>query len=119
MKRLGIWLSLVLATGCGPRPPGAVANQTYFWRVVSSEVTFGTCSDEMQFRTDLMPLKFEANSFLIYKVEPDGKTAVAQTCDRVDPSTCKPSTTKVVFTVANPELLFASQGKSAFGMGCV
>ena len=35
---------------------------------MSSAVEFGTCSDEKQFRDDLAPLKFEANSFLIYKV---------------------------------------------------
>ena len=114
MKRIALLLLLV---ACGPRQPGAAANQTYFWRVVSSEVSFGTCSDEPNFRKDLMPLKFESNSFLIYKVAADGKSAESQTCGRIDPSTCMPSTTHVVFTVANPELIFTSEGKSDLGMG--
>lgn len=118
MKRL-IVFAVLFAAGCGPRPAGAVANQTYFWRVTSSEVGFGACSDEPQFRMDLMPLKFETNSFLIYKVAADGKAAVMQKCDFVDPSTCTPSASNIVFTVANPELLFSSEGKSMFGTaGC-
>jgi len=118
MKRGGIALSLLLAAGCGPRQPGALANQTYFWRVVSSEVAFGACSDEPQFRAGLMPLKVEPNHFVIYKVEPDARTAVMQKCTLVnEPSSCIPSTTKVVFTVANPELIFAKEARSEFGGG--
>ena len=119
MRHFAFLAGLALAISCGPRQPGAAANQTYFWRVTSSEVTFGTCSDEPQFRMDLAPLKFEANSYLIYKVDPTGKTAVTQSCDRVDPASCKPSPAKVTFTVADPELIFTSEGKSALGAnGC-
>ncbi len=117
MKRLGLLLSWLLALGCGARPSGPAPGQTYFWQVLNSEVGFGTCSDDALFRAQLMPLKFEPNTFVTYKVEPDGKTAVSQTCARVDPSTCKPSETKIVFTVANPELIFSSQSKTAFGTG--
>lgn len=118
MKRVAPFVALAVLA-CGPRQPGAVAGQVYFWKVVSSAVEFGTCSDEKQFRDGLMPLKFEANSFLIYKVAADAKTAVTQTCTRVDPTTCTPSSTNVVFTVATPELVFTSEGKTPLGMaGC-
>ena len=119
MTRWWILSLLLLACG-GPRQPGAVAGQVYFWKVVSSAVEFGTCSDEKQFRDDLAPRKFEANSFLIYKVATDAKTAVTQTCTRVDPQTCAPSTTGVVFTVATPELVFSKVDKTPLGMaGCM
>ncbi len=121
MKRLGILLAvLAVACGGGPRQPGALANETYFWRIVSSTVDFGQCSDDAQFRKDAEPLGFEASSFLIYKVEPDGKTAIRQTCTRVEASACMPSTmSPVTFTVANPELIFTSESKSDFGTeGC-
>lgn len=113
-------LALLLGAGCGgPRQPGAVANQTYFWRVISSEVSFGACSDDPQFRADLVPLEYKSNSYVTYKVEPDAKTAVNQTCLQLDPASCKPSVTPVIFTVANPELIYSTQNKSPFGpLGC-
>lgn len=119
MKRIVVAIGVVLAACGGPRQPSAQPGQIYFWKVTSSAVEFGTCSDEKQFRDDLAPLKFEANSFLIYKVSQDAKSAVTQTCSRVDPSTCAPSTTNVVFQVAVPELVFTTEGKTPLGMaGC-
>lgn len=111
MTRL-LTLALVLFAGCGPRAPGAQAKQTYFWRVVSSELQYGTCSDEPTFRAGLTPLKFEANSYLIYLVDKDGKTATTQACDRLDASTCKPSPTPLVFTIAGTELAFSAEQKA-------
>lgn len=119
MKRAVLFVLVLLGCG-GPRQPGAVAGQVYFWKVISSAVEFGTCSDEKQFRDDLAPLKFEANSFLIYKVSTDAKSAVTQTCSRVDPQTCVPSTTGVVFMVATPELVFSKVDKTPLGAaGCM
>lgn len=116
MRWLGV-LCLVAACGPTPRTPGAAPNQTYFWRVLTSEVVFGKCSDEAQFRMDLAPLKFAANSYVIYKADATGKTASTLTCDRVDPATCMPAPMQITFTVANPELIFTSTGKSALGIG--
>lgn len=119
MTRITAVLGFLLVACGGPRQPSAQAGQVYFWKVTSSAVEFGACSDEKQFRDDLAPLKFEANSFLIYKVSQDAKSAVTQTCARVDPQTCAPSTTNVVFQVAVPELVFTSEGKTPLGMaGC-
>ncbi len=121
MNRFGLMVSvLVVGCGGGPRTPEALANQTYFWKIASSQSAFGACSDEPQFRMDNMALKFDANTFIVYKVAPDGKTAISQTCPRVDAATCQPSANPVVFTIANPELTFSSQNKTAFGTaGCM
>ena len=122
MKRLGLILAVVFVAcgSAGPRQPGAVAGETYFWRIVSSTVAFGQCSDQMQFRKDAPPLPFESSSAVVYKVEPDGKTAVSQTCTQFQASACKSSTVNpVTFTVALPELIFTSESKSDFGTeGC-
>ncbi len=118
MIRFAPVLALVLtaaACGGGPRRPSAQANQVYFWRIVSSEISFGTCSDDPQFRKDNVPLPFEESSFLIYKVAADARTAVSQKCARVEPSACSPSPSMEVFTIAGPELIFTSEGKSDFG----
>ena len=78
------WLApLLCLLACGPRPAGTQANQTYFWRVQSSTLEFGTCSDDPGFRMGLAPLKFESNSYLIYKVDKTNQTATTQTCDRL------------------------------------
>jgi hypothetical protein len=111
MTRLWILAALGLLAGCGPRAAGAQANQTYFWRVISSELEFGTCSDQPTFRAGLTPLKFEANSYLIYLVDKAGKTATTQACDRLDASTCKPAATPIVFTIAGTELDFSTDQK--------
>ena len=118
MKRVGLALSLLIAACGGPRRPEAAANQTYFWRVTTSDVAFGACSDEPNFRKDLGPLEVKDNSFYIYKVAADGKTAVTMNCMTLEPATCTPSDSMVVFTVALPELIYSSEGKSDFVPGC-
>jgi hypothetical protein len=119
MTRLGIIAVLALLACGGPRKAGTQANQTYFWKVVSSNIEFGQCSDETMFRAGLMPLKFEANSYLIYKADKSNATATTQTCTTLDTSTCMPSASPVVFTVAGSELAYSTSAKSALGVdGC-
>ena len=118
MKRFGVALSVLLAVGCGPRHPEAAANQTYYWHVDTSDVTFGACSDEPQFRKDLGPLEVKENQYYIYKVAKDAKTAVTQACTTLDSASCKPAEPPVVFTVAIPELIFSDMGASDFVPGC-
>ena len=119
MTRFTLLAPVLGLLACGPRPPGTQSNQTYFWKVLSSDLVYGICADDPAFRMGLAPLKFEANSYLIYKASKDNKTAVTQTCDRLDPATCMPSTSKVVFTIGGTELAFSSSAKSPVGLdGC-
>lgn len=81
-------------------------NATYFWKVASSTVEWGTCADAPDFRANVAPLPFSMNSFLIYKTNADATKAVAQSCTSLDPTTCMDSSSKVEFTVAGTELTF-------------
>ncbi|MDP1920721.1 MAG: hypothetical protein Q8L14_31050 [Myxococcales bacterium] len=81
-------------------------NTTYFWKVASSTLEWGTCSDAEDFRASVSALPFGMNSFLIYKTDPEGKTAKAQTCTSLDPSTCSDSNSGIVFVVGGTELTF-------------
>lgn len=112
-------LPAVLLVACGGGANGPVPNATYFWRVTSSTLEFGQCSDAMDFRADIQPLPFTDNSYIIYKVSKDGKQAVAQSCDRLDVATCKDSTSGVVFAIAGRELTFTRESKDPVGTtGC-
>lgn len=107
---------LLLACGqyTGPQP-----NATYFWQVKTSTVEFGACSDAPDFRAGIEPLEFTDNTFLIYKVSADGKTAVTQSCTRLDSSTCSPSDAGVVFDITGRELTFTESAKAPIGTtGC-
>lgn len=81
-------------------------NATYFWKVATSTVEWGTCADAADFRANVAPLPFSMNSFLIYKTDAEAKTATAQSCTSLDPSTCMNSSSNVVFQVAGTELSF-------------
>jgi len=120
MPRLAASLAVVAAlAGCGGGSDGLSANAVYFWQIASSTVEFGQCSDEAQFRMDTQPLPFTDNSYIIYKVSADGKTAVTQECARLDASTCKDSATPITFTIAGRELTFTRQTKDPVGTtGC-
>lgn len=107
---------VLLACGqyTGPQP-----NATYFWQIKTSTVEFGACSDAQDFRDGVKPLEFTNNTFLIYKVSADGKTAATQTCERLDSSTCSPSDAGVVFDITGRELTFTESSKTAVGTtGC-
>lgn len=110
-------LSLVvvgLAVGCSPTvSPQPVQgrttvspNATYFWKVTSSTVEWGTCADAADFRANVAPLPFSMNSFLIYRTDGESKKATAQSCTSLDPMTCMASSSNVVFDVAGTELTF-------------
>src|SRR4051794_25681976 len=99
--------ALVLAAACSPTPPGPQPGVTYFWLVTASTVAFNDyCSDDPTFRMMNTPLKFASNSYIIYKGSDDGRKATLMTCTALDPSTCTPSTSNIVFDVAGGELSF-------------
>jgi hypothetical protein len=80
-------------------------NTTYFWKVASSTLEWGTCSDADDFRASVSALPVGMNSFLIYKTDPEGKTAKAQTCTSLDPKTCTDSNSGINFDVMGTELI--------------
>ncbi|MEW5739201.1 MAG: hypothetical protein AB1938_09770 [Myxococcota bacterium] len=117
--------SLLLAVvpilvGCGGGSgSGLSPNAVYFWQITSSTVEFGQCSDDPTFRMDAQPIAFTDNSYIIYRVSQDGKTAVTQDCMRLDASTCAPSTNPITFNIAGRELTFTRESKAPVGTtGC-
>jgi hypothetical protein len=112
-------VTLLLAVACGPPPkPGPQPNVTYFWRVISSEVEFNSmCSDEASFRMANGPLKFESNSYVVYKASEDAKKATLMKCTMLDPGTCTPADSGVVFDVAGAEMTYATELRTATGSG--
>jgi hypothetical protein len=101
---------------CSPTPPGPQPNSTYFWLVTSSAVMFNDyCSDDPTFRMMNAPLAFMDNSYIIYKGSADAKKATLMTCTALDPSTCTPSTSGIVFDVAGSELSYQTESKALIG----
>ena len=116
-----MWLRLslfALLAGCG-QYTGPQKEATYFWQIKTSAIEFGACSDAPDFRSGPTALPFTDNTFVIYKVSSDGKTAVTQKCDRLDAKTCSPSDSKVVFDIAGRDLTFTQSSKAPIGTtGC-
>jgi hypothetical protein len=108
--RLHVMLFALLLTDCG-QYTGPQANATYFWQVKTSTIEFGACSDATDFRMNLTALPITDNTFVIYKVSADGKTAVTQKCSALDSTTCSPSDSGVVFDVTGRELNFTQSTK--------
>ena len=111
-------LAVLILSGC-PMYTGPQADATYFWQIKTSTLEFGACSDAPDFRMGLEPLPITDNTFVIYKVSPDGKKAVTQKCDRLQSSSCSPSDSMVIFDVTGRELNFTQSSKAPIGMtGC-
>ncbi len=121
MKRCIVWASLALATAaCGRRTGPPKPGEVLFWRVTSSSVDFNGCTDDAQFRDPLKPIAFDENTYLIFRVEPDGKKATALDCGSLSVSSCQPSASGVVFDIAGSELIFGRDQKSAItGTSCM
>jgi hypothetical protein len=80
--------------------PGA----TYFWQVRTSAIEWGACSDAEDFRAGASALPVGMNSYVIYKTDAEGRSAAAQSCMQLDPRTCTDSSSRIVFSIAGPEL---------------
>lgn len=100
-------LSLVVA--CGPRAPGpheAEYGEVFYWEVTGSELDIGLrCTDAPSFRDKLAAPEFEENTYLMYRVEADGRTAVLQDCETLDASTCVDNDLELVFEIDGNELV--------------
>lgn len=81
-------------------------DSTYFWKVNTSTLEWGACSDAMDFRDSVSALPVGMNSFLIYKTDAMAQKARSQSCKTLDPTTCTDSSTGVVFDIAGTELVF-------------
>lgn len=115
------WLAaVVLFLACGgPREPGAVANDVVYWKVESSNIDFAQCSDDPQFRDQIQPIAFQADSYFVYKVSKDAKQATVQSCQNFDPSSCKDSSPALTFDVVGNELSLNREFKEEVGdAGC-
>lgn len=108
----------LLLLACGPGKPGPQANQTYFWRITSSTVAFNdNCSDEPEFRAMNGAIEVKENSYVVYKGSEDAKKATLMSCEQLDPNTCTPAKSGVVFDVAGAELTYAFELRTFTGSG--
>ncbi len=118
MRALALTAAAVTLAACGHKK-GPQPGDVDFWQVKSSAVDFAMCSDDMAFRSSITPVTFDANSYLIYRVEKDGKTATVLDCQTLDANTCTPSSTGITFQIAGTELFRTDTSKSMIGMtGC-
>lgn len=113
MRRSSFWLVVMaLSSGCqgtvSPQPvqgrTTVEKNATYFWKVASSSLEWGACSDAPDFRRSVSALPVGMNSFLIYKTDEAGTKAKTQACTSLDVATCSDSSSGIVFDVAGTEL---------------
>ncbi|MBX7099528.1 MAG: hypothetical protein K1X89_17565 [Myxococcaceae bacterium] len=86
------------------------ANTLYFWKVTSSDVVFGACSDNANFRAGQKPIEFTDKTYFAYKVDSTGKKATAQNCTARDASACTATTT--VFDITGNQLVTTSSSKA-------
>jgi hypothetical protein len=110
-------LAVVLGLGmtsCGGSS-GPSPDAFYFWRILTSTVSFGACSDAADFRMGAQPVTISDNSYLIYRVARDVHTAVSQTCTALDAATCSPGS--FVWTIAGHELSSTTESKEAIETG--
>jgi hypothetical protein len=107
---------LLLTGGCGDAGPypGEVA----FWRIAEARLEFTRCSDSPALRGGLEPLPVD--SYLIYEVAEDARTARMMSCQTRDPFTCAPHPAGVTFQIAGEELWFDDATTQPMGPdGCV
>ncbi len=104
---------------CGPqtRSPGGTPGEVVFWRITSSEVSFTDCTDEADFRDSISPVAYDQSSYLIYRIEPDGKRATSLTCRSLNPSSCTENPTGTVYEIAGNELISTRETKDPIGTG--
>ena len=82
---------LVLLAGCGERQPGPSESEygaIFYWRVTASDAFLTDCTDNPSFVDDLDLTPVPVDSYLMYRVDSSGGTAMGQSCDTTDPATC-------------------------------
>lgn len=98
-----------LIAACGPRAPGPHEHEwgdIFYWEVTGSELDVGhRCTDAPSFRDKLQGPEFEENTYLMYRVDTDGRSAVMQSCRTLDPATCEDSALDLVFEIDGQKLV--------------
>jgi hypothetical protein len=112
-------LILVVTSGCGGAGSSLSPNAVVFWRLTSSALQFGQCSDDAEFRKGVKPIEVMPNSYLVYRLSADGKTATSQQCQSLDPASCGDAPGPLVYSVNGRELTLTRSAKSPVGTtGC-
>ncbi|MBI3183872.1 MAG: hypothetical protein HYZ28_17180 [Myxococcales bacterium] len=109
--------ALAALVACGPRQPGPRPGEVLFWRVTSSEVSFVECTDDPGFRDQLKPVAIDENTYLIYRVEKDGRRATALSCESFSAASCSDHPSGIVYEVAGNELFYSRETKDPIGTG--
>lgn len=78
--------------------------KAFFWRITSSSVEFGQCTDEAWFRDSFQAPDAGDSTYLIYEISKDGKTATGLDCTRVDIDTCTTPVNAITWQVNGKEL---------------
>ncbi len=113
MTRLPIAaLSAATLLACA-RDPGPSTDEhglVFFWQVTSSDIAWGQqCSDSDEFRGELGPIPFDADTYVVYRVSDDGTEAYDQLCETTDSSTCADG--DVVFEIDDHTLTYDPDGE--------
>lgn len=112
-------LALAFFLSACPGYTGPQPDAIYFWKIKTSTLEFGACSDAPDFRSQLMPVEITENTFVIYKVSTDGKTATTQKCTALDSKACTTADSPTVFDITGRELVSTQSSKSPIGTtGC-
>jgi hypothetical protein len=113
-RALCVMVLAAVVTGCpgtvSPQPvqgrTSVEKNAVYFWKVDSSQLEWGACSNAEDFRASVLARPVGMNTFVIYKTDETGTSAKLQTCTSIDPATCSASDSGIVFSIALNELTF-------------
>lgn len=102
------FVAFALAACGGPRLAGPGEDErgrVVYWLVTGSSAGSPDCSDKPDFKERIKAPVVEANSYVVYKVSADGKTAQNQNCTTTRASSCSDDPT-IAFTVADHRLTF-------------
>ena len=107
--------ALLLASACsspGPFTPDGVI----FWEVVTGEVSFQGCPDSPAFSAANPPLDVVGH-YLVYRISPDGLSAVQQDCDRLDPGSCLTAPAGLTWSIQGTTLRTTTERRDPVGTG--
>lgn len=87
-------LTALLLTACGERQPGPAASEhgaIFYWEVIDSSAGLVDCTDNPSFTDGFTLTPIPTGTYILYRVDDTGDTAMGQNCDTTDPATCTDS----------------------------